>query len=419
MVTPASTQGSKHQYAVQSAFNTPATVGFKDIMFEGDPKPGNPANAKVEVDSKYTDEHRMAKPVAIPLPVEDGLGITSLPRQPASAGGSTWHKAAFEAAGFTCTSGNDSTAAAGAAVGAFTADDDNFGIGYCVNVQTANYGWLPTLIADYTAGAIVPAMELPEAPAEGAAINKMNTFTPGTVGMIPGAKYLTIRSTYKAQDGGSDIMYQGQDGAVNLSDLTFTHGDTLKIEMTIAFSDLDHTTGTLGENDFSDSENGVRPFHEPLCQFATSQTTWSTALTAACHKVLSMTFSWGVTVTPQAGFGCLDDTVNGIEGFMQVFGVPALTLEMAYDPQKMDDWDGSNPYKYVSVIQPGASETDAAWGLFLPYAFISEPPTPSPYGNQEHRVSVTMYPNPAGMEGGEASDLGNAPYYYCEADRSV
>jgi hypothetical protein len=176
------------------------------------------------------------------------------------------------------------------------------------------------------------------------------------------------------------------------------------------------TGEALPANSFQDREGGVRLVHEPLAQFAAASA--SGGITAAYHKLISATFTFGITAEQIAGFG---DTAckNNIQGWMQKTEPCKLTLTMLYDSTKLDDFDGSNGSKYVGIVQPGAAETDCAWSLVLPNAHIMEAPEAEYYGNNEHRVTVSYTGRPAGYESSTTNVTANQPWYFGWSDRSV
>jgi hypothetical protein len=417
-----STQGSKLEIAPQTAFGSVGS-SYGGIRVEGAMSPMNPGDASVQPDSRFADEHQKEKPVTFEAATEDGLTLRTLVRQPTSAGGVTTHSRLFGATGFTEVSGDDTTTAGTPTAAAIDLTDDNFGVGYGVNIETPNYGFIPTVISTYTSGgspSMVPVMALPEAPAAAAKVNKCRTYTPGQMDQVAGNKLVTLKQTLRAEDSGNVTVPLGQDGGVmSWADLTFTPGELLTMECTMGFSDVDiSTTASIGTDTFLDQETGVRAIHEPLCQFADTPASFATAISAAYHKLISMTFSWGVTLKQLIAMGDVATVVNNICGYMMVYGEPMITLDLYYNHTKWADWDDTNTSKYVSIIQPGAAETDAAWALVAPRCHIFEKPTWT-NDNEEHRMQVKMFPKPAGMDGSTSASQGNQPYYWLEADRSA
>ena len=154
-----------------------------------------------------------------------------------------------------------------------------------------------------------------------------------------------------------------------------------------------------------------------MLQFANANASGGIASTTA--KFLTATFSWGVTLEQIAGMG--DSTcINNIQGWIQKVAPPVLTLEMLYDSDKLDDFDGTNPNKYIGIIQKGASATAPAIGLFMPNAYQIEKPETDHWGNNEHRVTVKYAGRPAGYDSETSEgDQGNQTFYFAIADQSA
>jgi hypothetical protein len=299
---------------------------------------------------------------------------------------------------------------------------DNYETGEFINVELDDGTWVPTLIAAYTAGAVTPAMDLPSAASVDNAVNRCWTVTPNQVQQIPASSLCTLKAIVKAPDASAYEVIIGQDGAVtSLADLSIEPNEKVTIEATWGFSDMTQsTTGSKGSpleaNDFADKEGGVRLVHEPFAQFATASA--AGGITAAYHKLISATFTWGITAEQIAGFGDAS-CVNNIQGWMEKVEPCKLTLTMLYDSDKLGDFDGTNASKYVGIIQPGAAEGDAAWALVLPNAHQMEAPEADYYGNNEHRVTVSYSGRPAGFESATTNVQSNQPWYFCFSDKSA
>jgi hypothetical protein len=419
-MTAYTTQGSKVEFCKQSAFGTASTGTYKDIRVEGEPTMKTPVGTGNRPETLFINENEQEKPIVINQAMDDGATVSSLIRQPAAAGGNSWLKQMFEAGGYTIvsvddTTVNDATATATAfdvtTVGAYAA-------GYGCYVNT-NSQWVPALVASVATNELTLGMGLPAAPADGAAVNKALTITPGSMGEITATDLLTIKGVVKAQDGGSDVQIIGQDGAVtSLADLSLEPNEKVTIEATFGFSDVSEGTDTLAANDFADVETGVRLLHCPYAQFATANA--SGGITAAYHKIISAKFTWGVTAEQIVGFGSTD-CKNNIQGWMQKVEPCKLSLTMLYDEQKLDDFlsPTGNESKYVAIIQPGASERDAGWGLFLPNAHQMEAPESEYWGNNEHRVTVNYTGRPAGYNSSTTNVQANQPWYFVIGDASA
>ena len=420
-MTAYTTQGSKVEFAKQDEFGTAQDTGFKDIRVEGEPTMKTPVGMGNRPNTLFSNENEQEKPVVIKQAVDDGATIASLIRQPASAGGDSWLKQMFEAGGYTVVSVDDTTVDdAGATASVFdvaTVGAYDAGYGCYIN---ANYQWLPALIASVSSSELTLAMALPAAPSNGAAVNKALTITPGAMGQITATDLLTIRGHVKAQNDSNEVQIIGQDGALtSLADLSLEPNEKVTIEATFGFSDVSEgDSAGPGANDFADVETGVRLFHQPYAQFASANA--AGGISASYHKLISATFKWGVTAEQIVGFGD-EDCKNNTQGWMKKVEPCELTLTMLYDEQKLDDFvspESGNASKYVAIIQPGANERDAGWGLFLPNAHQMSEPEAEFWGNNEHRITVKYTGRPAGYDSATTNVQANQPWYFVIGDAS-
>ena len=414
-MTAYSTQGAILEIAQQAAFGTAQTSGFKDVRVEGEPTVMTPVGDPTRPDTLYNHSREQDKPIVIHTAKDNAMVAPSLIRQPASAGGDTYLKYAFEAFGCTVSE-----------IGADTTIDDvtpsatEFDVasatGFAAGkgcVVAANSQYLPTLINSVSSSTITTQMGLAAAPSNGAVVNDALTVTPPTGAEIAGTKLCTLRLGVNALDG-DPVRIDAQDAAVTaMADLSITPNERVIIEPTWGCSDLSANSAAWQANDFIDAAGGVKLVHEPYAQFAAAST--SGAISAAYHCLISATFSWGVSVAQIPGFGSTACN-NNIGGWISRY-VPAdckLTLEMLYDSNKLNDFDNANASKYVAIIQPGAAETDASWGLFLPNAHCQLVEAQH-FGNNEHRVTVTYTPNVASLGDDTTTGIANAPWYFVMA----
>ena len=416
-MTAYSTQGSKIEFAKQSVFGTASVGTYDDIKIEGTPSALTPVGDQVTPETLSINPNDVDKPIVFYKAKDNAFTVGTLIRQAATAGETSFIRDLFLSGGYVVVSEDNMVTTGTPVVGELEVDDSgDYAAGYAVNVELANGTWVPTLIADVTSKILTPCMDLPKLPATvGGALNACDCITPGDTGQITDTDLLTLKAYIKAQDGGNDVVIQGIDCVVtSMSDLTLNPGEKVVIEATMGSSELTATTGTLGVNDFRDGEEH-RIFNEPWCQFAASNA--AGGITAAYHRLMSATFSWGITAEQIAGFGD-GGCVNNIQGWMQKNAPAKLTMTMLYDEQKLEDFDGTNPDKYVGIIQPGTSENSPAFALFLPNAHITSVSS-EPWTNNEHRVTVEMTPQPAGLDGATGNTQGNQPWYFCVAADST
>ena len=420
-----SVQGLKLAFDQQTVFKTAVVAGLKDVRPEGDITVKLPADVSQTPMTSYRNPNEKDKPLNFGEPVQDAFSFTTFFRQAAAAGGAPVVSQFFEAGGYTVESGDDTTIATYADEGSWTATADNFDAGVGVVVELSDGTFVPTLIADYTAGTktIVPAMDLPSASTTTKKLNKCFTITPGDAGPIAANKYMTMQGTYRALDGANYVVVQGTGGAVtSVSDINFEAGQAPKITFNVSCGDLSQTTvASLAANDFADSA-AAKVFDSPWVQFADAA--YAGGITAAYNKLVSASFQTGVTAERIVNVGD-SDCLNNSSGYMKKIDPDGCTLTLVeyFSIDKFDEWQLANAgqtNKYIAVVQPSTSETVPSLSVILPNAYQKAPPTWETSGNNEIRLTTTWTGNPAGFEAStDAAATENQPFYILHGDRSA
>jgi len=418
MSTAESTQGSKFSASKQDTFGTPQTTGFLDPRLEGEPSVGPVVGTPNIPDEIFTDPNKVSKAIITKEALDDAFTITSILRQPTTAGTNSWAKNLFEAGGYSVSDGGaNTTIDTGPTLTAIPMVADNFVAGECMNIELDNGQYFVALVASVTASVATLAMGLPSAASAGNAINKCITVTPGNTGEVAADNLLTIKATVKAQDGGSDVVYIGQDCALtSLADLVLEPGSFITLEATFGATDLDYATGTLGTNAFQDSDQ-VTQFNDPYFMFADANA--AGAIAYACANIMSLTWTWNITTEQIPGFGCTLSK-NNVQSWMQKVEPNMLAITMLYDSNKLDEFTTStNVSKFIGIVQPGSSALAPGCGLYLPNAHQVEQPQIDPWTENEHRIVVPYTGNPAGFGSTTTADAqGNQPFYFGVADTS-
>jgi hypothetical protein len=413
-MTAYSTQGQRYAFKKQaSGFGTAETTGLKDFRPEGQPTQKAPVKAAAQPNCLYANEHQNTKPIVYDTSHNDAMKIAWLLRQAAAADGESSTESIFESGGYTCTkAADDTTVAVYTSDTSFTATADKFGVGYGCNVELSDGRWWPIVCADYNTGnAIVPGMALPSATEASKALNAALTVTPGAAAEITGTNLLTIHTYVKALDGTDQEIIVNQDCAmVGLDDITIEPGGMLVLSATFGASSVTESAGAsaLSVNDFADYDGGVRHCDDVFCQFAAASAAGGIA--AAYQNFLKATIKIPITAEPIPGMGSTS-TVNGVQGWMKKVAPAEITLELLYDADKMDDWNGTNASRYIGLVRAGAAETDASWAFIAPNAHLTS--MDATYaGNNEYRCTATYKTRPAGYNSTTATaDQGNQPWY--------
>jgi hypothetical protein len=412
-MTAYSTQGSRFGYKKQSAFGTAETSGFVDFRLEGTPTQKTPVVDMVQPASVFANENKTEKPIPIYQAHDDAFKCTWLPRQASAEDGVSQTQAAAEAGGLDATlSTNDTTVATYASTTSFVATADVFAVGQGCVAELSNGTWWPFVVGDYNTGnTIVPAMAIPSATEKGKALNSCLTIVPGASGEITATDLLTIHTYLKSLDSTDQVFIINQDCAVtSWDDIVIEAGQPLKLGATFGATSITQSNGAsaLGTNSFSDYDGGVRLCDDVYVQFAAASA--SAGIAAAYQHLIKATIKLGVSAKQIPGFGSTSCS-NSVQGWMKVVSPATITLDMLWDVARMDDFNGANASKFISITRPGAAETDCCWNFTMPNAhqtaFSYEP-----FSNAEHRISVTYTADVAGYNSTTATAaLGNQPWY--------
>jgi hypothetical protein len=409
-----STQGSRTSFGVQSSgFGTAFAGTPADWRPEDNPSISTPVEEGTEPLTVHGNPYDREKPITERRPMADAFTVKSYIRQATNAGSNPSIVSAMEAAGMVVVSEPDNTAAGtptATEIDVQAATIGNYNSGYCANFELDDGSWVPGLVHSVSGDTIKLAMGLPSAPSSTNAINKCFSISPGEASQITAAKLLTV---YHFNNTGDRIV--GQDCAVTaINEMSLAPDEPITIEYVLGTSSLTKDETVLGSNNFADSTNAMI-FHNPWCQFAAADSLGG--ITAAYHKVLSASIAFNATAEMVMGMGDAN-CVNNLQAWMQIADKAVLTVELLFDEDKIDDFEGTNGSKYISVIQPGQAETDPAFGFFMPNGHIVEKPEWD-MSNNEHRLTVKYTGKPAGYSGTDAAAQGNQCWYLAIADRSA
>lgn len=415
-----STQGSRLTSATQANFYTPQTTGFTDYRTEEEPDVPPPVSEFLTSQTVHADPNQKDKKVNVGGNVDGAFTVPMLLRQATTAGQDSKLVQAFESGGFTVVDGANTTLSAYVSTTDFTLTSNNFPIGYGCAVELDDGTIVPTLVAANTAGQITPGMALPSAASTSNNVYKCNTVTPGDVGEVTSTKYLTMHGTYRVLDSTNTVVVEGQGCSLtNIGDIVLNPQELVKVEFTFSAANViptDTGAAVIGVNSFQDSE-AYKAFDCPWFQYATASS--SGGIAAAYNKILSAKISFPDVVAEKIiGIGD-SECLNDLQGFMHKADMCELTIEMPYDSTKVDDWEGTNPNKYIGIILPTTSNTVPGFGFFMPNAFQSDKPETDFYSNTEIRLTLKYKGQPAGYDGTTPTDQGNQPWYLVVTDTSA
>ena len=409
-----SSQGSKVSVATQVDFPTPNTASMKDVRLEGEPTPATAVENGLAPETRGANPYENEKPITIPVAQDDGLVLTTLIRQSATPGTDSIIVKAFKAAGLDVYSSTSTTVGAGATASVIpVASVAGLEAGMGVNIELDDGTFIPTLIGDISGTDIIPVMALPSAPSNGNVVGKAFTIVPGKQDAVPSDQFLTLLHADKSDQTRYDTC-----ALTSVGDLTFERDAKMMLEFTFGTVNKEKIdTPMTGTNDYNDALGALR-VHNPYCQYSDTPTTYTAAAAASYQKLLNGTVSFNIATEQVTGYGD-PDCVNNVQDWMQVGAPPEVTIELLYDSTRIDDFDGDNDSKYISMIQPGTAEADPAVGFFMVNSHQSAEPEKVPYGNAQHQITTKYTSNPSTIDGTTTSDAGFQPWALVIADRSA
>jgi hypothetical protein len=320
---------------------------------------------------------------------------------------------AFKAAGCDVYSADRKVVQAGATVSVIPVDDaTGLVAGMGINVQLDDGRWMPVLIASISSNDIIPVMQLPSAPSENNIVGKAFTIVPGKQDQVPDDQLLTQIHADK-----SDHTRYDSCATTGVGEITFERDAKMMMEFTFGAANKEPIDTPMdGTNTFNDALGGLR-VHNPFCQYADTPASYAAAVAATYQKLLSGSINLNIKSEQVPGFGD-PNCINNMQAWMQVGTPPEVAIELLYDNERIADFDGDNTSKYISMIQPGNSESDPAIGFFMVNSHQSTKPEKVPYGNAQHQVTTNYTSNPSTIAGTTSSDLGQQPWVLVIADRS-
>jgi len=399
------TQESQLLYSIQSAFGTAATTGFLSVATEGEPTIQTPSGEGNTPISIKTDRYAIEKPVVFKRAMDDAVEVTVAVRQ-ADGADMPFVATAFGAAGCDLHSSETTT------IGTYTSSSQVTLAAHTEEPEAGSISWVelsageyvPVQWFEYTAGTNVGTfrMALPSASEAGKAVVGCATVRPATgcaavTNLNDGATNETGLLTLRHIVGACGSQWQ--DCAVTaVGDLTIEANGTPTISFTFGSSQGDETDEAMGASDTYCDSAPVAVVDDLYLNFAAASAT--AGIANASVKLIGATISFQVTAAQIPSMGD-SSCVNNIQGWLSRMGDATVTLDMLYDEDRLDDFDGANGSKFIGLGRRVTAATDAGFAFFAPNAHQIGKPTVSYYGNNEVRVQVQY--GCATPSGGDAS----------------
>jgi len=392
------TKGERLTYAIESSFGTDPGSG-KDIRTEGSPTIADPFKGSIQPETVYANVHDSDKPLIIGEPVDDAVKVTVGLRQASS--GTSFLTTVLKSGGMeesVATSGTTTTGTP--TTTSVELDDPRGAVGRAHFMELSGGVYWPVLAAGYTGGDVLtPAMALVSAPASGNDVLQASTIFPGSPKEV--STTLSFNHITRARNGSHFVKATALGCALqSVGQLVFEMNTAPTLELSFRAGNVTHNETTLtalGDNDFNDIEARIPINCQSAWEFANADA--AGGITRNVMTVYKGTFTFGWQTQSVPGFGDSDNCVNGIQGHI---AIPddgqkryILELEVPFDTQFIDDWEGSNPAKHIAFMQPSNDADNLGFGLVMPKCTLIEKPSWNK-DNPEHRMTLKYNCAPAG-----------------------
>lgn len=404
-------KGAILQSVNESTYGVDPGSGYYDMRIDGEPEITGQFTKFLQPETLQANPNETEKPVLVDVGVEGAIKLRHGITRAASAGSDAGLVNEFKSGGWVEDSGSDTTVDTATSQTSIVLAAAEGAAGRMSVVELDDGRYWPALVSSVSGATVTFACGLPSVTGVGNAFNQCHTLTPGALGVS--AVSMTKRHITKAKNSTNNVM--GVFTGVALSEI-----GTLEIEPgTIPYLDLtynvanhyvENLAGGLPANSFLDGP-GKKPIDGTWVQFANANA--SGAIATATVKLLSASINMGGTTVQIPGIGDAE-CINNTQGNRQDLGMYDATLKFLYPADRITDWEGTNPSKYIGIVQPSLNTTQPPFAFIWPNAHISEDPVWTTSGDDNmHIVEIKYKGNPAGYNSETLeSDQGNQPFYF-------
>ncbi|MCP4569158.1 MAG: hypothetical protein GY841_16410 [FCB group bacterium] len=320
----------------------------------------------------------------------------------------------FEAMGCNVVTSAKTTLDGYTGLGGFSLAADAAAIGQAGLLELDSGAFHPCLVSGYSGAAaydVVPAMGIPTQSSIGNDWDIMTTITP-RVRQVPTDKTLAFRVVDRDVHTANETAWVHTGCApASVADVTFAPNTAPELSFSISVGD---TAGpddiTIANETYQDSSkfaivDGPGAFKFSLATYA------DPVATASETEMISAIWTPGIVTVPIPSCGSTD-TLNGNAGYMSKYEGSKIIAEMLVLKDFWTDFEGSNPAKYISLVQQTTNVSNTAFGLWMPQCRIVGSPTTDPYADENYmRVKVTFEPTTADYGSDTSTDYaGAAPW---------
>jgi len=263
------------------------------------------------------------------------------------------------------------------------------------------------------AGVSIAQMHLPSATANGRVIERTFTVTPRNRQIPDGNTLAFLHRTRLEHTAGEDHAWKWIGCGGTPQELTIEDGGPP--EWTFAFhaAKREAVAETLAAATFADTQIQLAVSTRTEFGFQTYNAAGSIA--HATMNVRSATFAPGISCIPTIGYG--GDAVGGTERWFAQYNDEAarLTTVSVFRRDRFAEFEimPQAAFRHLHIVQPGTSNDQPCWGLWLPKCKIAEL-SPPDFGERYVTQEIIWEASAAAFTGSATDNdaAGMAPWYF-------
>lgn len=421
-------QGSTAGYEVESALGV-NTGTFSDFRWGADSMTG-PSQTRTGIANPNIG-HRNAndqsdKPIFIEAHQPDSLPFTTYIRRSASANTNPPLAEWLGSAGWQVSKTTVSSVASYVSTTQFDLADtgDAYGLpgnAILTKIDDAtsdldNFYYL-SLIAAKSTDTVTLGMALPAATSNAEPIEVVSTMTPYSR-VVPATSTLSfIRNLRATHTSGEDLAMEYEGCALSsLGEMTLEPNMAPELSWTFHVSRVNQDSVAIADEVFVDSEKFGIVTHDMRVEYGTSVDAGGIA--RGDVTFISAVINWGPSCTPRPGFG--GGTLAGIQGYKQDSAPPSITLTADFSKSYWDDMEGTNPSRYIGLVQPTSDLATPAFGIWMPKCHLDSESTVVLNTTDNLITATVKYIGSVADYNSETDndDLGAAPIYFAVSGAS-
>ncbi len=416
------TQGHVFGFAAETALGTNAGT-FSYIRVEPDSiaYTHNPTTLLANENDGHRHAAKKDKPIPIEVYKEDDLKFGVKIRRAAAANTDPFICKALESAGWSADRTTVTDVSSYSSTIAWSLGDtgDAYGtVGEYILVKLEDSGdttldelYFPSLIADKTGDAVVPAVALPAATANAEPIEPMTTCWPISRA-VPATKTLSFRDYTRGNyTGTEDLSFEMKGCSLkSVGTISLEINQPPVFSLGFSYADQDAEAVAIPAETLVDSEKFAVLTHSCRCAIVNASAAGGVARTDVILRKADIEL--GLSSINRVGYGT-SACINGTDGYMTVIESAKITITVDFDKSILDEVAGDNTSKLIEIAQPTSSLATPAFAFCLPNCHL-DPDTPVDKvedGNMIH-MTATYIGDCAGFDSEVDNDEpGASPFY--------